>query len=1101
MSCLLGSSSLAASDGGSALTSSLYSLSRPRDAISGSISSIGGALLATPSVEPALQSFFDKGWSEAGFLGSGARGPVLRVKETPRSGDSEGSVAALKRSTAQEVRALEELACCRNVVALHEQFLGDIPGQVWARLELLEGGTLRSYMRAQKDGVCEDNVRFILSQLLQGLEEIHRKGWMHRDVKAENIGFTAPRDGECLVKLMDFDTAVRVAVHGDLSEVVGTVENMSPEVFAGAYDERADCWSLGVVAYELLFGYRPFNDACIDQVEEMVRNWKKYLLLPSDASEATSCFVRALLTDKGQRLSSREAARHRWLCGSAAGRQGFAASVSRALRERSRAHTVSFSGLELASKGAEKEGQAEGQAEGLAGGRGDQEGSTASTTASETPPGDEQSMWRRPARKWQTQPSYIFEGKLPQSPPRRPFGAESPAGGAGGDLESLSRLRRSLSEWNSLHFDAEKVEDTGPYGRQRPAEARRQVADDAVDSSGGRGLLAAVTSSLPSKFLSWKMGSALSESSSPPASPPSYGSDQAIGSPLLPSCRQGGSRPGSAASATAYRRVADDDNGASSPVSSHQPFTDHLEEVRRKVQLQLQAANTALRDAEEEKKSEKDVLKVPAAASAASRSADDLPAACSSLVTLGQKTFQASSLLPRVKLEAPRPPSPLSRRPKAPLPAADLQLGEATPSSSSGSRPTTYSSPAAVGPAFEAQHDDYLERVRARTQEMISAAEKLTLQYEEQKKRNALEPGSPTHARSPSSPLSPARCRLHSHASQGPLEAAAGLRGHAPPSPPPAEELKEIADAPSAWYEDRTWTQGSEARGRMSPTLTSAFASVPAALPSRGITQVPATAEKRPAVASSGSSDIAAAADMAAAAVWRCAVQEESRRAEARRRIAEEAQSRRRKRPAASGVSGLGDSASAGLANSRSSSSERPKEAEAKDDDETCESPLKHLLGVKARAQELLRKLSTPDLEVPANAAREDSESGSHALLLANGKDDGSEAPASPSRRAPLPPMASSSPGAERLSGPRSSLIVSSGSPLGVPPGMPSSSSPRSWLAAQRSRTQVLLTNLRRASERIDGSGIEQAVARLPQVTSAKEAKSESSCSSDSDGC
>eukprot|EP00747_Dinoflagellata_sp_TGD_P212150 gnl/TRDRNA2_/TRDRNA2_85273_c1_seq1.p1 gnl/TRDRNA2_/TRDRNA2_85273_c1~~gnl/TRDRNA2_/TRDRNA2_85273_c1_seq1.p1 ORF type:complete len:563 (+),score=87.30 gnl/TRDRNA2_/TRDRNA2_85273_c1_seq1:165-1691(+) len=88
---------------------------------------------------------------------------------------------------------------------------------------------------------------------------------------------------------------------------------MAPEVFAGSYDERADCWSLGVVAYEVLFGYRPFNDSCIARIEEMVRNWDRYLLLPSDAAEAPATFVRELLAERSVRLSSAAASKHDWL--------------------------------------------------------------------------------------------------------------------------------------------------------------------------------------------------------------------------------------------------------------------------------------------------------------------------------------------------------------------------------------------------------------------------------------------------------------------------------------------------------------------------------------------------------------------------------------------------------------------------------------------------------------------------------------------------------------------------------------------------------------------------------------------------------------------
>tara|TARA_B100000768_G_C11115451_1_gene305173 strand:+ start:407 stop:745 length:339 start_codon:yes stop_codon:yes gene_type:complete len=94
------------------------------------------------------------------------------------------------------------------------------------------------------------------------------------------------------VKLLDFDIAVPLPGNGNmLTDVVGTVENMAPEVFGGCYDERADSWSVGIVAYEMLFGYRPFNDASTDRIQEMVQNWQRYLCIPSDSSKDASSFL------------------------------------------------------------------------------------------------------------------------------------------------------------------------------------------------------------------------------------------------------------------------------------------------------------------------------------------------------------------------------------------------------------------------------------------------------------------------------------------------------------------------------------------------------------------------------------------------------------------------------------------------------------------------------------------------------------------------------------------------------------------------------------------------------------------------------------------
>lgn len=279
--------------------------------------------------DAALRSFFGRGWQEVGVLGSGARGPVRLVRAVDPDRVAFPS-SALKRSTVAEVRALQALSRCSNIVALEEHFAaseGDVnhlsaddSHPCWARLEWLQGGDLRTFLRSAGGQVPHVTAAFIVSEVLLGLESMHSKGWMHRDVKADNIGLSGglPSDGSsdfgsCRVKLLDFDSAALVPHGSCLTEVIGTVENMAPEVFEASYDERADCWSLGVVCHQLLFGYRPFNDVSVDGIEEMVRNWRQYLHLPSEPADEPTEFVRTLLVDRTERPTSLEALQHPWM--------------------------------------------------------------------------------------------------------------------------------------------------------------------------------------------------------------------------------------------------------------------------------------------------------------------------------------------------------------------------------------------------------------------------------------------------------------------------------------------------------------------------------------------------------------------------------------------------------------------------------------------------------------------------------------------------------------------------------------------------------------------------------------------------------------------
>lgn len=265
-------------------------------------------------MDDTLPAFLARGWEECGLLGIGARGSVLQIRRKGHGSGHSSKQYALKRSTAEEVKALRALSHCRNVVCVEENCM--LQGQVWVRMELCEGGTVRDHLRSlSREGLTlpEHQARFFIGEVLKGLDEIHRRRWMHRDIKAENIGLTAPLRHDGRVKLLDFDTAVAIPLRGRLTEVVGTAENMAPEVFEGSYDERADCWSVGILTHELLFGYRPFNDASLDGVEEMIRNWREYLIWPSGISDVTADFLKGLLAGREDRRTSAEAARHEWL--------------------------------------------------------------------------------------------------------------------------------------------------------------------------------------------------------------------------------------------------------------------------------------------------------------------------------------------------------------------------------------------------------------------------------------------------------------------------------------------------------------------------------------------------------------------------------------------------------------------------------------------------------------------------------------------------------------------------------------------------------------------------------------------------------------------
>ncbi len=139
--------------------------------------------------------------------------------------------------------------------------IGEADGRRFLALEYIAGGTLRTHLARLRDEgkmmPIEEAVA-LLAQAAEALEHAHRAGIVHRDIKSDNIMLTA--DGR--VKVTDFGLA-KLRGAGTLTQAgstVGTLAYMAPEQMRGEeVDARADLFSLGVVAYELLTGRLPFR--------------------------------------------------------------------------------------------------------------------------------------------------------------------------------------------------------------------------------------------------------------------------------------------------------------------------------------------------------------------------------------------------------------------------------------------------------------------------------------------------------------------------------------------------------------------------------------------------------------------------------------------------------------------------------------------------------------------------------------------------------------------------------------------------------------------------------------------------------------------------
>ncbi|HEY9225395.1 MAG TPA: serine/threonine-protein kinase, partial [Gemmatimonadaceae bacterium] len=147
-----------------------------------------------------------------------------------------------------------------HLVPLYDS--GEADGLLYYVSAFVPGGSLRDRLRCDKKLAITDAIR-IAEEVGAGLDFAHRAGFVHRDVKPENILFA---DGHAL--LADFGIARAVGstsgVTGAVTEpgiAVGTPEYMSPEQASGEskIDSRSDVYSLACVLYEMIAGEAPFD--------------------------------------------------------------------------------------------------------------------------------------------------------------------------------------------------------------------------------------------------------------------------------------------------------------------------------------------------------------------------------------------------------------------------------------------------------------------------------------------------------------------------------------------------------------------------------------------------------------------------------------------------------------------------------------------------------------------------------------------------------------------------------------------------------------------------------------------------------------------------
>ncbi|XP_030275569.1 citron Rho-interacting kinase isoform X3 [Sparus aurata] len=238
---------------------------------------------------------------------------VVREKAT-------GNVCALKVMDKTVLRTQENVVFHeeeRRILALNSspwlpQLLHAFQDKehVYLAMEYLPGGDLMSLLNRYEDQFDESMAQFYLAELVEAIRAVHQLGYVHRDVKPENV--VIDRTGH--IKLADFGSAARLNTNKTVAAPtvpVGTQDFLSPEVLAAmnggahnTYGVECDWWSLGVIAYEMIYARSPFSGGTSTKTIHNIQNFQRYLKFPEEpqASKQFVDLLQRLLCGAKERL-------------------------------------------------------------------------------------------------------------------------------------------------------------------------------------------------------------------------------------------------------------------------------------------------------------------------------------------------------------------------------------------------------------------------------------------------------------------------------------------------------------------------------------------------------------------------------------------------------------------------------------------------------------------------------------------------------------------------------------------------------------------------------------------------------------------------------
>ncbi|XP_075312683.1 cGMP-dependent protein kinase 1-like [Odontesthes bonariensis] len=181
-------------------------------------------------------------------------------------------------------------------------------------LEPCLGGELWSLLR-DRGSFDDSTTRFYTACVIEALSFLHSGGIIYRDLKPENIVL----DHRGYAKLADFGFAKKVGLGKKTWTFCGTPEYVAPEIILNkGHDRSVDCWSLGILVFELLNGSPPFSGSDPMKTYNIILKGIDMIEFPKRITKSATNLIKRLSRDNpSERLGNQkngleDVQKHKW---------------------------------------------------------------------------------------------------------------------------------------------------------------------------------------------------------------------------------------------------------------------------------------------------------------------------------------------------------------------------------------------------------------------------------------------------------------------------------------------------------------------------------------------------------------------------------------------------------------------------------------------------------------------------------------------------------------------------------------------------------------------------------------------------------------------